>query len=890
MAIPLPPAGHDPLATNVTPVPPSPAGYTGASSTPSFPAIRRPGEPAGVVASVPLPVVEKLLASQPMLQLCDPSELAEIAAQVRPYECPAGATLLEADAPIASIGFLVTGMANAIGRDADDGAAVEPLSAPDVFGETAALGVERPNYSVVAVTVCRVLSVPIEVIRRLIILRPGLVSLLTQRMARRFDREHQPADPFAAVPQIPPAAMPAASAAPAATPASPAFAPSAVPGVPGMSMLTPSLALPTAPAAPMPAPQSASATTSAPNFLMPPHPAPPPPMPAAPPPPFVNPPSGLPPMPPPPVSPSSFAPPHLDWPDPLATTPHAPQSYPQRPQTSPHMQAVSAHAAPAPQPPPAHAAPQPQPPPGARYEAPPMPATEVIRFVEIGDFELTPTVLSLLPPKLIRQHRLFPLQLTNRRLTVGLVAPRNLAAVGELRRALHGLEVEVVAISMDDFAAAIVRHKIDDKGAQADGKRVAINPETMFFDTAEAGERDVEKVPKAMGDDVVRLVNRLIALALDRDASDIHLEPVQSGLKVRFRINGIIHESGETVQPAHARGVVARVKILAGLDITERRRPQDGRIGLRVGRREIDVRVSCLPSARGEKLVLRILDNANSMRPLAQVFVDPRILNFARRALNRPYGGIVVAGATGAGKTSTVYAMLHERRMSRPDTHITMVEDPIEYRVEGVTQVQVDLGAGLSFAQVLRSMLRQDPDVIVVGEMRDTETARIGLEAAMTGHVLITSLHANNSLSALQRLEQLDAGRPLISLSLALVLVQRLVRKLCGACRRPVEAPRALYDSLLKAGVLEPGASNLLPTAVGCDACGRTGFVGRQAVFEALALSDDVRALLAAGSPLADVGRLARETGALIPFSACAGFLLREGHIGASEALLTVAD
>jgi type IV pilus assembly protein PilB len=514
----------------------------------------------------------------------------------------------------------------------------------------------------------------------------------------------------------------------------------------------------------------------------------------------------------------------------------------------------------------------------------------IIRFVEVGEFDLSPSVLSLVPPKLVRQHRLLPLRLSGNRLTVGMVAPRNLTALTELKRTLQSLELEVVAISADDYAQAVVRHRIEDaRHSTEERKRAVIQPDALQFETAEF-EREPPSAPKAAGEEVVRYVNRIFAAGLERDASDIHLEPVSAGLRVRFRVHGVLVDWGDSVPAQLARSVVARLKVMAGLDIAERRRPQDGRIGVRVNRREIDVRVSCLPCARGEKLVLRVLDSAMATRPLAQVFLYDRVLEAARRALNRPYGGIVVAGATGAGKTSTLYAMLNERRTTRPDTHVTMVEEPIEYRLEGVTQVQVDPGANLGFAQILRSMLRQDPDVIVVGEMRDPETAKVGLEAAMTGHVLLTSLHANQALAVVQRLEDLGCGRPLISLSLALVLVQRLVRRLCNSCRRQVEAPPALVESLILHRVLEPGASPLLAAPVGCDACGRSGFVGRVAVFEAMQLNDEVRHLLAAGAPLAEVEKAALATGALIPFASYAGYLLGQGLISGSEALLSVAD
>lgn len=514
-----------------------------------------------------------------------------------------------------------------------------------------------------------------------------------------------------------------------------------------------------------------------------------------------------------------------------------------------------------------------------------------VLFAEVSDFDVQPSVVELLPSRILRRHRMLPLRLVDNRLTIGMVNPRNVAAISEIERALPSLELQVVAIAEDDFDRATIRFRLEDGRAGKDGRdNQRLNPDTLVFETADLDQGERGPPPKVVGEDVIRLVARIVAAALDHDASDIHLEPTSTSLRVRFRVNGSLVDWSEQVPPSLARGVVARVKVVGGLDITERRRPQDGRIGLRAGKRDIDLRVSSLPASRGEKIVMRVLDSSSGTRPLGQLFVDERVLAMARRALNRPWGGIVIAGATGSGKTSTLYAMLNERLSARPDLQIVMVEDPIEYRLGGVTQVQVDQGADLGFAQVLRSMLRQDPDVIVVGEMRDSETARIGLAGAMTGHVLLTSLHANESLGAIQRLEQLGCGRPLLSQALSLVLVQRLVRRLCSSCRTYAAAPQIIFDSLVARKVLSSDESAQLPFPRGCDACNRTGYVGRVAIVEALQLTDDVRHLLAAGESLARVQEAAVESGALVPFASTTAYLLKSGFITPSDALLVVTD
>ncbi len=512
----------------------------------------------------------------------------------------------------------------------------------------------------------------------------------------------------------------------------------------------------------------------------------------------------------------------------------------------------------------------------------------VVAFAELRDFDLSPSVLATVPTKLIRGFRLLPVKLAGNLLTVAMVNPRDNAALAELRRTLQTMQIVPVAIGLEDFNSALVRLKLlDDSGPKKSGGP-RINPDSFQFETV--AEQDRAADARAVGDDAIRLVNRIIAAGLEREASDIHIEPTAQGFRVRFRTNGVLQDWSEPIPATTSlKGVTARIKVLAGLDITERRLPQDGRIGVTTGKREIDLRVSTLPANRGEKIALRILEAAGSTRALEQIFFEPTVLAAARKALNRPYGGIVIAGPTGSGKTSSLYGLLNERKITRPDTNIIMVEDPIEYRLAGVTQVQVSAAAGLGFPQVLRSMLRQDPDVIVVGEMRDEDTARIALEAAMTGHLLLTSLHANHAISAVQRLENLGTGRALIAQSIHLVLVQRLVRKLCSACRKLDAAAPALLESLVARKIVDKGQQTL-PRAVGCDACGGTGYVGRAAVVEALQINDAVREAIAAGRSLADVHHIATETRTLTPFIDYARHLLQKQIISASEVLLSVAD
>jgi type IV pilus assembly protein PilB len=497
----------------------------------------------------------------------------------------------------------------------------------------------------------------------------------------------------------------------------------------------------------------------------------------------------------------------------------------------------------------------------------------MVPYAELRDFDLQPSVLAMVPTKLIRLHRMLPVKLVGNKLTVAMVNPRDQGALG-----------------VEDFNAAIVRLKLDDARPARLRGAGTVNPDTFVFETIAESERETARDARAVGDDVIKLVNRIIAAGMEREASDIHIEPTAQAPRVRFRVNGLLQEWSEPIPASVSmKALTARVKVLAGLDITERRTPQDGRIGINAARREIDLRVSTLPANRGEKIALRILEASGSTRPLDSIFFEPQSLAAIRRALNRPYGGLIVAGPTGSGKTSSMYAILNERKVTRPDTNILMVEDPIEYRLPGVVQTQVNAGVGLTFASVLRAMLRQDPDVIVVGETRDHETAVLALEAAMTGHLLLTSLHANNSMAALQRLENLGCSRALIGQSVALVVVQRLVRKLCSACRKLDPAAPALLESLIARKIVDRGET-LLPRAVGCDACAGTGYVGRAVVVETLQLTDAVREALTSGRTLAEVQQLALSQRALQPFLEYSRFLLQRQIISANEVLLSLAD
>jgi len=533
---------------------------------------------------------------------------------------------------------------------------------------------------------------------------------------------------------------------------------------------------------------------------------------------------------------------------------------------------------------------------GALRPPTPLPPTPVapagvIPFVQVADYEIGAQLLGMIPARVVQRHQLLPLELKGKRLTVGMVNPRSDAALTDLRRVLHSVDPQPVAIASEDFAQAVVRFKIADTAA-ADVRKPgtpAVTPEALVFEQIDA-EREADKAIRVIGEEVINLASRILLAGIEREASDVHLEPDGGGMKVRFRVEGVLGDWNEFVPPSFVKPLVARLKVLAGLDITEKRLPQEGRIGMRAGRRELDVRISTMPSSRGEKVALRIFEAAAMMRPLEQIFLEPTALAAVKKAVERPYGGVVVAGPTGAGKSSSLYALVNDRRRNRPDSSILMVEDPVEYRLQGVTQVQLQPSVGLDYATVLRASLRQDPDVILVGEIRDADTARIALEAAMTGHLLFTSMHAPTAVAVLQRLENLGCARSLVAQSLVLVIVQRLARRLCPSCVKVDPPAPVLYETLVARGLVEASAPVPLPRPVGCDACRGTGHLGRVAVVEALQLGDELRAGLMAGAPLGEIERLARETNVLWSFQRSASYLMARKIIAPSEALLVVTE
>jgi type IV pilus assembly protein PilB len=466
-----------------------------------------------------------------------------------------------------------------------------------------------------------------------------------------------------------------------------------------------------------------------------------------------------------------------------------------------------------------------------------------MRFVELVDFPVDHSAVSMVSGALARRYVVLPFGFEDGKLLLAMADPANFLAIEDVR-AVTQMEVKPCVATRTDVLNAIDRYYRADSD---------LDEITAILDVEE--EEDLSKVREAVEDaPIVKYVNALITQAIQDRASDIHLEPTERDLRVRYRIDGVLHEimrSPKTIQS----GVISRLKIMADINIAERRIPQDGRMSINANGKKIDLRVATLPTVWGEKIVMRILDNSTARLDLTELgFSDGNFERYSRSFI-KPYGMILVTGPTGSGKSTTLYATLNI--LNRSEVNIITVEDPVEYRLPGVNQVQVNNKAGLSFASALRSILRADPDIVLIGEVRDHETAQISVEAALTGHLVLSTLHTNDAPSAITRLTEMGIEPFLVGSAIDCVLAQRLARKLCAKCKEEyVPTPDALLTARFPWNESEP-----LPTlykAAGCSSCAKTGYKGRLALHEVMPMSEDIERLTvehASSSTINDVAR-----------------------------------
>ena len=468
-----------------------------------------------------------------------------------------------------------------------------------------------------------------------------------------------------------------------------------------------------------------------------------------------------------------------------------------------------------------------------------------LQAAELNTLAVDPAAMSLLPLTLARRHRVVPIAADGMVVTVALADPGNVLAIDDIRAAT-GQAVRPIVVTDDDLNRLLDRYSRASTDLNEAAAQMAIeeSPADTLVDTDDDAP-------------VVRFVSGLLERAITSRGSDIHLEPSEDELKVRLRIDGVLHEV-DTAPRGIQGALISRLKIMSGLDITERRVPQNGRITMNVGARHVDLRVATLPTVWGEKIVLRILDTSGIDLDLHKLgFTEYNYSRFSA-SFRKPHGMVLVTGPTGSGKSTTLYATLTE--IARPEVNVITVEDPVEYRIGGINQVQVNLKAGLTFAAVLPAILRCDPDVVLVGEIRDRITAQFAIEAALTGHLVLSTLHTNDAPSAVTRLVEMGIEPFLVGSSVDAVLAQRLVRRLCEWCK---EAYRPGHDELAAAGwpFDTLGEPDQLFRAVGCRSCANTGFRGRLAVNEVMPVSEQIERLTVTHAASSEIAKVARAEG-----------------------------
>ena len=456
-----------------------------------------------------------------------------------------------------------------------------------------------------------------------------------------------------------------------------------------------------------------------------------------------------------------------------------------------------------------------------------------LRFVDLSDATVDATASALLPEQVARKYRALPIGYEDEKLLVAMADPANLFALDDIRT-ITGMDVQPVVATAADIEAAIRKYSHFDESV-----------ETVVSEASAAAEDDVlelERLAQSAVDEgpIVKMVNLLITQAIGDRASDIHIEPTERDVRIRYRVDGVLHEVMRSPKNVQA-GLISRLKVMADINIAERRVPQDGRISLTVGGKGVDLRVATLPTVYGEKVVIRVLDKSSVLLKLEDLGLPGGGVQELRGGVPQAVRRHPGHGPTGSGKSTTLYATLNQ--INSPDRNIITVEDPVEYRLAGINQVQVNNRAGLTFASALRSILRADPDVVLIGEIRDRETAIIAIEASLTGHLVLSTLHTNDAASSLPRLVEMGVEPYLAASAIDCVVAQRLLRKLCVKCKEPYKPDKA---ELQEVGFPEFMLDEIdeLMRPVGCSACAKTGFRGRLGIYEIMPISEEIERMV----------------------------------------------
>ncbi len=472
-------------------------------------------------------------------------------------------------------------------------------------------------------------------------------------------------------------------------------------------------------------------------------------------------------------------------------------------------------------------------------------------LLDLSKYSIEPKILKQLPKSLASKLQALPLYLNGQVLFVAMANPQDITAIDKLRQATRIHAIIPLYAPKDDILAAIDRHyglqeKVTDIVYEIQKERIE-----QIDDESDEGSQDLQSMAEQAP--VIKLVNHIIARAVQEKCSDIHFEPDEKVLRVRCRQDGALQES-YIFQKEMESAILARLKITAGMDIAEKRKPQDGRIRFRLESKQIDVRVSSLPTQFGENIVLRLLDKSSVRMSLKDLGMEDDTLDRFVRLIRHPHGIILVTGPTGSGKSTTLYAALNT--INSIEKNIVTVEDPVEYEIELIRQTQVNPKVGLTFAAGLRSILRQDPDVIMVGEIRDTETAEIAAQAALTGHLVFSTLHTNTACGAISRLIDMGIQPFLIASSVVGILAQRLVRKICEKCKKPVQIPPGMLQEL---GIADDKTQ--FYEGAGCDSCQQMKYAGRTTIHELVTITDEVRELIVQRASLDDIVKMAKKQG-----------------------------
>ena len=503
--------------------------------------------------------------------------------------------------------------------------------------------------------------------------------------------------------------------------------------------------------------------------------------------------------------------------------------------------------------------------------------------VNLSDFEIDPTIIKIIQPDVIQKYQVIPINRAGSTLIVAVADPSNLFAIEDIKF-MTGYNVEMVVASESDIKKAIDKY-YDQSASLADVMGDMDLDDVEVVETDE--DVDIDAMAQATEDaPVVRMVNAILQDAIKKQASDIHIEPYEKIFRVRYRIDGVLYEA---MQPPLKlkNAIISRVKIMASLDIAERRLPQDGRIKIKLGGgKDMDFRVSVLPTLFGEKVCLRLLDKSNLQTDLTRLGYEPDSLENFKREIHKPFGMVLVTGPTGSGKTVSLYSAIAE--LNKVSENISTAEDPVEFNFAGINQVQMHEDIGLNFAAALRSFLRQDPDIIMIGEIRDFETAEIAVKAALTGHMVLSTLHTNDAPSTINRLLNMGIEPFLVSSAVNLITAQRLARRVCAQCKEPEIIP---IQALIDAGVAPDEAPDYVCyKGKGCDLCNNTGFKGRVGFYQVMPMLDEIRELILNGANTAEIKRESMRLG--IKTMRQSGLTkLKEGVTSFEEVLrVTIAD